>query len=55
MRKVVVLAQVKITLNVDEGVEISELMSGLECVLQDDDNGNVDDTEIVDYEVADSK
>ena len=56
MRKVIMALKMKVILSVDEGTTMDEVMSGL-IVLQDDKhvNADVDDTEVIDYEVIDSK
>jgi hypothetical protein len=56
MRKVTVDLTVRLKLNVDEGVEVSEIIDELEYDFNSThDNATVEDTEITDYEVVDSK
>jgi len=56
MRKVYVELKVKMVVNMDEGVEIKEVVDELQYSFSDT-TGKADvlDTEILDYEVTDSK
>ena len=56
MRKVYVNLTVRLILNVDDGVEISDVIDELDYDFSDN-TGSADivDTEIVDHEVTDSK
>lgn len=56
-RKVYVDLKVRIIFNVDEGVEISEVIDDMEYNFMTDNNKgcSIEDTEITDYEVIDSK
>jgi len=55
-RKVYVEVKVKLILRVDEGEEISHVMDELEYTIFDTTGkANVEDSEILDYDVTDSK
>ena len=55
-RKVYVEAKVKLIVRVDEGTEVSEVMDEMDYGFMDTTGkATVEDTEIVDYEVTDSK
>lgn len=54
MRKVFIEANVQLTLNVDEGVEIGEIISALR-ITSSDDRADVDNLYIIDFQVTDSK
>lgn len=56
MRKVTLKLQMRIAMSVNEGVEISDVVSELDCRL-DETNTTADilNAEIVDYEIEDSK
>lgn len=56
MRKVHVELKVKLILNVDEDIEVSEVLDELDYNFEDTTTkAEVEDTEILDYEVMDSK
>ncbi len=56
MRKVTVELKLKATVSVDEGVEISHVIDELYDQVRDTTtSANILDTEIIDYEVIDSK
>jgi hypothetical protein len=56
MRKVTVKLEMKIVMSVDEGMEISEVIDELDYQVTDTTTAaDILDTEIVDYEVIDSK
>ena len=56
MRKVTVKLEMKIVMSVDEGMEISEVINELDYQVTDTTTAaDILDTEIVDYEVIDSK
>ena len=56
MRKVTVKLEMKIVMSVDEGMEISEVIQELDYQVNDTTTAaDILDTEIVDYEVIDSK
>jgi len=56
MRKVIVDAKIKLVINVDEGIEISDVIDELDYNFTSNTEGAViDDTEFRDYEVVDSK
>jgi len=56
MRKVYVNASVRLIMNLKEGVSVDDAISELEYVFNLDlDHGDMIDTEIMDYEVEDSK
>jgi len=54
MRKVFIEAKVRLTLNVDEGVEIGEILSTIEATTGDD-RAEVENFSIIESEVTDSK
>lgn len=55
-RKVYVEAKVKLVLRVDEGEEVSHVMDELEYTFSDTTGkAQVEDTEILDYDITDSK
>ncbi len=56
MRKVYVEAKIKIIIDIDEGIEISEVMNELDWgFVSMTDNADVADVEMIDYEIVDSK
>ena len=56
MRKVTIKLEMRIVVLVDEGIEISEVIRELDCQVTDTTTtADILDTEIVDYEVIDSK
>lgn len=56
MRKVTVKLEVGITMTVDEGVEIGEIINEMEYEFTDTTTqATIEDTEIRDYEVEDSR
>ncbi len=55
-RKVTVEVKVKLTINMDEGIEVSEVINELDYdFTSNTDGADVEDTEITDHEVTDSK
>jgi hypothetical protein len=56
MRKVTVKLEMRIVMSVDEGIEISEIINELDFQVNDTTTAaDILDTEIIDYEVVDSK
>jgi hypothetical protein len=56
MRKVTLQLEMRVVLLVDEGVEISDVVSELDCTANDRITAaDILDTEITGYEVVDSK
>ena len=56
MRKVTIKLEMRITMSVDEGVEISEVVDELDYQVNDTTTAaDILDTEITGYEVVDSK
>ena len=56
MRKVTVKLEMNIVMSVDEGIEISDVINELDYqVIDTTTTADILDTEIVDYEVIDSK
>jgi hypothetical protein len=56
MRKVYVEVKVKLILNMDDGIEVSEVMDEMDYNFAPNTTGvDIEDTEIKDYEVTDSK
>lgn len=56
MRKVFVEVKVKLVLNMDEGVEVSKVLEEMHYdIFSTMDEADVEDTEIVEWEVTDSK
>jgi hypothetical protein len=56
MRKVTVELKVKVLMVVDEGIEISEIVNGLDCQICDTTTAaDIEDAEITGYEVIDSR
>ncbi len=56
MRTVTVKVETKLTMKVDEGVEISEIINEMEYNFFDTTtNATIEDTEITDFEVVDSR
>ena len=56
MRKVTVKLEMNIVMSVDEGIEISEVINELDYQINDTTTtADILDSEIVDYEVIDSK
>lgn len=56
MRKVFLKLKMKVEMAVDEGVDISEVVSDMYCQLNDTaTTADILDSEITDYEVVDSK
>lgn len=55
-RKVTVEVKVKLTINMDEGIEVSDVINELDYdFTSSTDGADVEDTEILDHEVTDSK
>lgn len=56
-RKVYVEVKVKLAINMDEGLELADVIDNLDYsfVAQNDGAADIEDTEILDYEVTDSK
>lgn len=55
-RKVTVEVKVKLTINMDEGVDVSEVINELDYnFTSNTDAADIEDTEIIDHEVTDSK
>ncbi len=56
MRKVYVEVKVKLILNMDEGIEVGEVIDDINYEFLSNTEGvDVEDTEILDYNVTDSK
>ena len=57
MRKVIVEVKVKLVINMDEGVEVSDVISEMDYDFDasEIDGADIEDTEILDHEVIDSK
>ena len=56
MRKVTIKLEMRIVMSVNEGIEISQVVNELDCQINDTTTpANVLDTEIIDYEIEDSK
>ena len=56
MRKVVVEIKIKAIINVDDDIEISEIIDELDYDFTDTTTkATIEDTEIIDYEIIDSK
>lgn len=56
MRKVFLEVKVKLVIDIDEGVEVSEILDEMEFDFTDTTGrADVNDSEILDYEVMDSK
>jgi len=53
-RKVYIEIKTRLVINMDEGVEVSEVMENI-SFNSTDDRADVEDTEIIDWEVTDSK
>ena len=54
--KVFVEVKVKLVLNMDEGVEVGEVINEMDYNFSDTTgHANIEDTEILDHEVTDSK
>ena len=54
-RTVTVEVRVKLVMKVDEGVEIAEVVDEMDYKFSLPDNATLDDSEILDYEVKDSR
>jgi len=55
MRKVTIKLEMRVVMSVDEGIEISQVVNGLDYQLNDTTTAaDILDTEITDYEVVDS-
>lgn len=55
-RKVTVDVRVKLTINADEGIDISEVLAEMDYdFTSNTDGADVQDTEIDDWEIVDSK
>jgi len=52
---VTVEVRVKLVMKVDEGVEIAEVVDEMDYKFSLPDNATLDDSEILDYEVKDSR
>lgn len=57
MRKVTVEVKVKLVINMDEGLEVSDVINELEYDFTANNEGaaDIEDMEILDHEVTDSK
>ena len=56
MRKVILKLHMRVVMSVDEGVAISEVVNELDYQLTDTTTAaDIVDTEIIDYEIEDSK
>jgi isocitrate/isopropylmalate dehydrogenase len=56
MRKIFVNLTVKLEIDADEDVEVSEIIDNLDySFVSDPNNSDVIDTEIIDYDIIDSK
>ena len=56
MRKVTLKLEMYIVMSVNEGVEISEVVNGLDCNVNDTTTAaDILDIQITDYEIIDSK
>ena len=56
MRKVIVEIKLKAIINVDDDIEISEIIDELDYDISDTTTkATIEDTEIIDYEIIDSK
>jgi len=56
MRKVTIKLEMRLVMAVDEGVEISDVVSELDCTANDRiTTADILDTEITGYEIVDSK
>ena len=55
-RKVFLEVKIKVVLNMDEGVEVSKVMEEMDyCFISTLDEADVENTEILDWEIIDSK
>lgn len=55
-RKVTVEVKVKLTINMDDGVEVSEVINEMEYDFTSTiDGADIEDTEIIDHDVTDSR
>jgi len=56
MRKVTVEVKVKLIVNMDEGIEVGDVINEMTYAFDSQNTGcDIEDTEILDYEVIDSK
>ena len=56
MRKVTLKLEMRIVMSVNEGIEISQVVNELDYQVNDTTtSANILDTEIIDYEIEDSK
>jgi len=56
MRKVFVEVKVKLIINMDEGIDLDDVISEMEYDFSDTTtHADIEDTEILDYEITDSK
>lgn len=56
MRKVTLKLQMRVVMSVDEGVDIAEVVNELDYQISDTTTAaDILDTEIIDYEIEDSK
>ena len=55
MRKVYTEIKFKVVMNVDEGVEVSDVINDMDYVFTPSDNADIVDTEMIDFEITDSK
>lgn len=56
MRKMLVEVSIKLIINIDDGIEISELIDELDySFTSQTDGADIVDTEILDYKIVDSK
>jgi hypothetical protein len=56
MRKVYIELKVKLIMNLEDGVEVSNAIDEMDYIFNlEDEHGEMVDTEILDYEILDSK
>ena len=56
MRKITLTLEMRVVMSVDEGIEVAEVMDELDYTISDTTTAaDILDTEIVDYEVTDSR
>jgi hypothetical protein len=56
MRKVYVDVKIKVIMNMDEGIEVGDVIDEMDYDFTSNTDGvDIEDTEVLDYEVTDSK
>lgn len=55
MRTVIIEVRHKLVMKIDEGVEVAHVIDELDCTFEPSDHATVEDSEMLDYEIKDSR